>query len=117
MAGWLHEPGDETAVVRLCGALTHAAFDRFTGLLEHMHGTEARRLVVDLSDVDFIDSGGIGMLLLAQDLAEQRQCEYLLRGLRPAAWAVLEQAHLAEVFALDPAYPWASGDGSPMAAA
>ncbi len=117
MSGWLHEPAQDTAVVQLCGALTHAAFDRFRGLLEHVQGTEARRLVVDLSAVEFIDSGGIGMLLMAQDLAERRQCEYLLRGVRPGTWAILEQAHLADMFALDPAQPWASGDDSPMAAA
>jgi len=117
MAVWCHDPGQETAVVQLCGALTHSAFDRFRSLLEHMQGIEARCLVVDLSEVEFIDSSGIGMLLMAQDLAEQRQCEYLLRGVRPGPWSILEQAHLADVFRLDPAKPWASGEKAPMVAA
>lgn len=102
----LEQSKDEgTAVVHLCGALTHVVFERFNSMLDVIHQTGARQCVVDLSDVDFIDSSGIGMLLMGQELAEQRECRYRLRGLRPGAWAILEQAHVSELFDVDPVAP------------
>ncbi|MBB4287108.1 STAS domain-containing protein [Roseospira goensis] len=117
MAGMIRKHGDDTAVVHLCGALTHAVFDRFAALLDHLDRSDARCFVVDMSEVDFIDSSGIGMLLMAQELAEHRECAYRLRGVTPVARAILEQARVNELFVLEPAPGGATPGGSDSAAA
>jgi anti-anti-sigma factor len=92
---------DNTAVVHLSGALTHTAFGRFNDVLDHMRATGAQSYVLDLGEVPFIDSSGIGMLLMSQEVAEQRECSLTLRCVEPAVWSVLEQAHVTELFVLE----------------
>jgi anti-anti-sigma factor len=95
------EQQNDTAVVHLCGALTHTAFGRFNDVLDHMRATGAQSYVLDLGEVPFIDSSGIGMLLMSQEVAEQRECSLTLRCVGPAVWSVLEQAHVSELFVLE----------------
>ncbi|MQX35556.1 STAS domain-containing protein [Roseospira navarrensis] len=108
---------DDTALVHLCGSLTHADFERFNAVLDHLSRAAPSTFVLDLSDVNFIDSSGIGMLLMAQELAEHRECLCRLRGVGPAAWAILEQAHVSDLFEVDPHLPGLDPDGSGIAAA
>lgn len=118
MAGMIRKQGDDTAVVHLCGPLTHAVFDRFAALLDHLDRTEARCYIVDMTEVDFIDSSGIGMLLMAQELAEHRECDYRLRGVGPVARSILDQARVSELFVVEPspgATPGGPGSGSAAA--
>lgn len=107
---------DDTAIIHLNGALTHSAFDSFNALLDTLSVSDVRYCVLDMSNVDFIDSGGIGMLLLGQEVAEQRECEYRLRSVRPAALSILEQAHVRELFAFE-ANPRCQADEAEPAAA
>ncbi len=39
---------------------------------------QAERIVVDLSDLEFIDSSGIGLLVRANEDAEARHCSFAL---------------------------------------
>ncbi|WP_299441675.1 STAS domain-containing protein [uncultured Rhodospira sp.] len=111
----IHEEG--TAVVHLSGALTHTAFDRFNTLLEDLRATAAQSYVLDLADVPFIDSSGIGMLLMGQEVAEQQACTLRLRAVGPAVRAMLEQAHVIELFAVDATPPGLPHGQSTSAAA
>jgi len=89
---------DETALVHFCGSLTHADFERFSAVLDHLNQASVECVVFDMTDVTFIDSSGIGMLLMAQELAENRECQCRLSGVGPAAWSILEQAHVSDMF-------------------
>lgn len=95
------EQGDETALLVFQGALTHATFDSFSRLLDRLHTTDAERYVLDLSGVDFIDSSGIGMLLIAQDHAEQRACGCVMRGIGQNVWRILVQAQANDLFTFE----------------
>ncbi|MBB4313712.1 STAS domain-containing protein [Roseospira marina] len=88
---------DETALVHLCGSLTHADFERFSAVLDQLDQSEPECVVLDMTDVTFIDSSGIGMLLMAQELTEHREGQCRLRGVGPAAWSILEQAHVSDL--------------------
>ncbi|MBB4265751.1 STAS domain-containing protein [Roseospira visakhapatnamensis] len=109
------EQGGETALVVFQGDLTHAVFDSFSQLLDRLHTIEAERYILDLSEVGFIDSSGIGMLLMAQDHAEQRACGCALRGIGPAVWQTLMQAHASDLFFFEPT-PDPDGDAATVAA-
>jgi anti-anti-sigma factor len=92
---------DDTTFVHLCGSLTHAEFERFNAVLDHVDHVGPTHMVLDMSEVTFIDSSGIGMLLMAQEMAEHRECACRLRGVLPAAWSILEQAHVSDLFVVE----------------
>jgi anti-sigma B factor antagonist len=72
--------------------------DRFLRLLEE----GARRLVVDLSYVNFIDSSGLGALLSGYKNATQRGGSLILSGPQPRVRAMFELTRLNRVFEIFP---------------
>lgn len=53
--------------VRLCDKITFSDLEGFREMVKSMIESESEKNVFDLSDVEFIDSAGLGMLLLARD--------------------------------------------------
>lgn len=87
----------DVAVVACSGRLVRgAALDEFRSRLERIEGL--RVLVLDLSDVDLIDAGGLSTILLLRRWAMQRSVNIKLVNPRPFVRRVLEATHLASVF-------------------
>jgi N-acetylglucosaminyldiphosphoundecaprenol N-acetyl-beta-D-mannosaminyltransferase len=63
-----------------------------------------RELALDLGDVRFIDSSGLGLLIRAKKLAQKQGVKLFLNGIQPAVKNVIQIAHLEE-FLLDGAAP------------
>jgi len=55
-----------------------------------------RKLVIDLSEVVFIDSSGLGVMLRARKMAQREGCKLIFAGLRPAVRNVLHIARLEQ---------------------
>jgi anti-sigma B factor antagonist len=72
--------------------------DRFQRLLEE----GGRRLVVDLSSVNFIDSSGLGALLSGYKNATQRGGTLILSGPKARVRAMFELTRLNRVFEIYP---------------
>lgn len=72
--------------------------DRILRILEE----GGRRLVVDLADVSFIDSSGLGALLSGYKNATQRAGSFILAGLQPRVRAMFELTRLNRVFDIYP---------------
>ncbi|MFF4408694.1 STAS domain-containing protein [Streptomyces sp. NPDC002536] len=90
-----HEQG-EWAVLRVCGEM-----DLVTSpaVRQHVHDAVAegrRSLVLDLGEVRFCDSSGVGVLIAARRL--MRSCQGRLRLILPAQGAV-EGSHVNRVLA------------------
>ena len=58
----------------------------------------AQRLMVDLSEMDFIDSSGLGVLVGALKRIRERSGDLELRSMQPSARKVLEITGLTQVF-------------------
>ena len=56
---------DGTPVVKLCGEVDISNASKLGDELERILGTGTRRLVIDMSALEFMDSSGIAMLLHA----------------------------------------------------
>lgn len=56
----------------------HAALRDIIGRVSG--GGTSKRVIFDFADVEFIDSSGLGMLLLALDAAKVNEIELVLRG-------------------------------------
>ena len=85
------------AVVHCSGRMVRgAALDEFRRRIEQLD--RVRMLVVDVSDVEQLDAGGLGTLLLVRRWATQKAAKMKL--VNPPAFfrRVLEATHLTSVF-------------------
>ena len=87
----------DVAVVGCSGRLVRgAALDEFRRRLERLE--HLRLLVLDLSDVQQLDAGGLGALLLLRRWALQRSVQMKLVDPSPIVRRVLEATRLNSVF-------------------
>lgn len=88
-------------VIRISGRLTfndHAAFsERIISTLED----GKTRNIVDLSGLEFIDSAGIGMLLIAADHVAKLGGKLAIRGARGQVGRVFEVARLSQMLTIE----------------
>lgn len=63
----------------------------------------ARELVVDLSELGFIDSSGLGVLVAALKHIREQEGELVLSGLQQPALRVFEITDLTALFTIEPA--------------
>lgn len=78
------EAGDE-AVVAFDGTADQRAHPRFEEALERLTAGQTPRSRVDLRNVDFLDSGSVGILVRACDTVRQQGREFEVRGAGRAA--------------------------------
>ncbi|WP_138378837.1 STAS domain-containing protein [Luteithermobacter gelatinilyticus] len=60
--------------------VTFSDLEEFREMIDHMLAERAVENIIDLSEVDFIDSAGLGMLLLARDEISKASSRLILRG-------------------------------------
>jgi HptB-dependent secretion and biofilm anti anti-sigma factor len=90
---------DEEADMRvmMTGELTLADHGRIRHLIGELMRAGPTRLVLDLTRLEFIDSAGVGMLLIAHEEAGRHGKELVLREPRGQVLRVLDLAHLDKV--------------------
>lgn len=70
--------------------------------LLHQLENDGKNLIVDLSEVRFIDSSGLGALLSGYKNANLRQGKLVLAGLQPRVQSMFELTRLHRVFRIYP---------------
>ncbi|MEO5337631.1 MAG: STAS domain-containing protein [Magnetospirillum sp. WYHS-4] len=70
----------DTTTYRLGGRFTFADHAAFRTILGAVGGGGARQVVLDLGQLEFIDSAGMGMLLLGNDTAAKAGVALVLKG-------------------------------------
>jgi anti-anti-sigma factor len=87
------------ALVRLTGRFDFSTRDSFIASIKQtIAQTDAPEIRVDLTGVDYVDSFALGMLLMARDMAKQRDKEVTLSSPQPAVRRVLETAQFPRLF-------------------
>jgi len=81
---------DREAEARISGALTFDDHEVFRDLLDSLLAAERKWLVLELSDLQAIDSGGIGMFLIADDEAKKQGARLKIRGAKGLVRRILE---------------------------
>lgn len=102
-AEWLRIELDEedgVAVCRLGGELDADGAARLRALLGERVDTD-RDLTIDLADLQFIDSSGLGVLVGALKRFEAAGHRLALRSPTPSLMRVLEMTGLAEAFPIE----------------
>jgi anti-sigma B factor antagonist len=94
------EHANGEAVLRVAGALDLAGGDLLEEAVSPFLGT-TERVVVDLSDVQFIDSSGLGALIAVHQQAVDAGGELTLRAPSDPVRRVLDITQTAPVFEVD----------------
>jgi anti-sigma B factor antagonist len=94
-------PDRDRVVVRVAGELDMAAAPAVAAAVDELLGARFARVVIDLSDLSFLDSAGVHMLVSVHHAAAERTCELsLVRGPRNVQ-RVFELTGADSMFAFD----------------
>jgi anti-anti-sigma factor len=59
--------------IKLSGRVTFADYNEFKNLIGDMQGWGGKTVLLDLGEVEFLDSAALGMLLLIRDAAQSKR--------------------------------------------
>ena len=86
---------------RLKGRLEFTDHDRLRDIVALLDSPGIRRFVIDVSALDFIDSAGLGMLLILQEEAEQKNIKLVVRGPKNDVKRSIDLAKIGEIIAIE----------------
>ncbi|NYZ15262.1 STAS domain-containing protein [Azospirillum sp. RWY-5-1] len=86
---------------RLRGRLEFTDHDRLRDIVRLLESDGIKRMVIDLKDLEFIDSAGLGMLLIMQEEAEQRNVKLIVRGPRNDVKRSIDLARISEIITIE----------------
>lgn len=93
------EEGTQGPLVQLTGDLDLPGGDALEALVEPMIRRETV-VEIDMADVGFLDSSGLGALIVLSQLAAERGGQLVLRDPSRAVVSALNLTHTADIFTL-----------------
>ena len=81
--------------------LTSSDLTNFRELLSEIKQSPCKVIVLDLTNLDWINSAGLGMLILAKELAEKEELELVLRSPRGHVKSLLELGRFEKIFTIE----------------
>lgn len=94
---WTHNGSFEAV---LFGRLTSADLGSFRELLSQIKESKCNLILIDLKNLDWINSAGLGMLLLARDTAAKSNLELVLRAPQGDVKSLLKLGRFEALFNL-----------------
>ena len=92
---------DGDATVSLSGDLTFTDHVAFREIADRLAGSSARTITIDVSDLKFIDSAGLGMLLIAREEAAKTSRVLILRGAKGQVNRMFELTKFNTLFTVE----------------
>ncbi|BAI71320.1 hypothetical protein AZL_006820 [Azospirillum sp. B510] len=92
--------GDATEV-GMTGRLEFTDHDRLRDIVELLETPGMRRFIIEMSGLEFIDSAGLGMLLILQEEAETRNIKMIVRCPPGDVRRSIDLARLGEILTLE----------------
>ncbi len=89
---------NQTVLIQPCGQLDLEAGKMLSQTFMQLDPIPSQLWILDLSQIDFIDSSGLSALITALHLAKNRQSRLVLHHLKPSVKLVLEITRLDQVF-------------------
>ncbi len=87
--------------VSVNGRLTYNDHSKLRAMISEMQEAPSKRCVVDLNTLEFIDSAGVGMLLIVFEELSGFDKQLILRGASGQVRRVLTVAQLNKLIAMD----------------
>jgi len=95
------EISDQEALVRVNGRLTFTDHVKMRSLIKELSLNKVKRQVLELASLEFIDSAGIGMLLIAREELSKVDKQFVLRKADGQVRRVLTVAQLGRLITLE----------------
>ena len=96
-----HQAGDGTPVMQLAGRLDFTRREEFSGVIDSfLQQVSVREVHVNCAQLDYLDSSGLGMLLILRDRAQQRGCSVALLNCSTAIRDILNTVQFGRLFRL-----------------
>jgi anti-sigma B factor antagonist len=89
---------NDVAVVELQGELDSDSVGLFQNTITNIIAARKAGIVLDMSDLEFIDSAGLEQLLCVRELCDENNCQLRLAGLDETLMKILEVTRLKKVF-------------------
>lgn len=87
-----------SAEIRLAGELTFAAHRKFRSIVANLDERTPDQVVFDLSQVEYIDAAGLGLLLVARDTVLGKGGRAALKGAWGQVGRMLDIARFDDLF-------------------
>ena len=94
------EMRDKIATCVMSGHLTFSDHDSYRAMLDQALDKGAETVVLDLEKLEFIDSAGMGMLLVGQDKSSGAAWHFELRSPKGQVKKMLDLAQLNQVISI-----------------
>ncbi|CAA6605909.1 Anti-sigma-factor antagonist [Rhodospirillaceae bacterium LM-1] len=88
-------------IFTLSGRMTFKDHKQFRNVLQDVSKNVYQRAIFDLNRLEFIDSFGVGMLLIVKDAAETRSKSVVLRKPQGQVEHMVQIAKLAKLFTVE----------------
>ena len=102
MAKKANPPSNPPHVLPLSGEIDLAVSPRIAASLEEMIAKKPERLVVDLSNVSYVDSSGLAVLIEAMQNVEKYGGKFAVVGIQDTVRSIFEIARLDQIFRIFP---------------
>ncbi len=89
---------NDVAVVELQGELDNESIELFQNTITDVIAAHKAGIVLDMSDVGFIDSAGLEQLLCVREYCNENDCQLRLAGLDETLTKILEVTRLENEF-------------------
>ena len=91
----------EKVHISIEGRLTYTDYNNFKYITNALGEHINQNYIIDLSDLDFIDSAGMGMLLLARDQASKHKGNITIKGPQGQVKKMLELGKFDTIFLIE----------------
>lgn len=88
----------EQCEVSIKGKITFSDHIDFKGIIMSVNDNKFKNVVVDISNVEFIDSAALGMMLLLRDETEKSSTNLVLRGPKGQVKKMFQISRFYELF-------------------
>jgi anti-anti-sigma factor len=92
---------EDDSIVAMGGDFTFTDHAAFLIIMNRLLATQGTPIVIDLSQLEFIDSAGLGMLLIARDEAGKASRRLTLRGPKGQVQRMFAVTKFATLFAIE----------------
>ena len=92
---------DQEVSIHLSGRLTFNDHARMRALISEAVKTCQKEIAIDLSELEFIDSAGIGMILIAREEFDYRQKKLTIKNATGQVMRVMTITNLSKLVAID----------------
>lgn len=95
------EENDQGCTIYIGGRLTFNDHEMMRALIKEAGRRDKEQVIFDLKNLSFVDSAGVGMLLIANDELASRQKKLTLRNACGQVNHVIAVVHLSKLVAVD----------------